>query len=69
MSSANHAYSFNILYWCLPSSTNEKLDRANFIEGVSYSFLVRPRCQELNASLAQSKLLGTYLYEVGALNA
>ena len=69
MSAANHAYSFNILYLCLHSSTNEKLDRANFIEGVSHSFLARSRCQELNPSLAQSKLLGTYLYEVGAAKA
>ena len=51
----------------LYSSTNEKLDRANFIKGVSLSFHMR--CQGLNASFFQSKLLGTYLYEVAAIKA
>ena len=39
----------NLSYIDIFSSTNEKLDRSNFIEG--------------------TKLLGTYLHEVAAINA
>lgn len=49
-----------------PSSTNEKLDRSNFIEGVGDNYSIRGF---LLIGSYQSKLLGTYLYEVGAATA
>jgi Cys-Gly metallodipeptidase DUG1 len=44
-------------------STNEKLDRSNFIEGVSACAVRDGR--EADAAL-QSKLLGSYLWEISA---
>ena len=50
----------------LRSSTNEKLDRSNFIEGVRClhfftGYLIQAEY------FTQTKLLGTYLYEVGLI--
>ena len=51
-------------------STNEKLDRSNFIEGVrSTSVNLSIWSAAHGASTLQSKLRGTYLYEVSAAQA
>lgn len=56
------------------SSTNEKLDMSNFIQGVSVSFsdaLVLPLAygDVFFSHTDQTKLLGTYLYEVADITA
>lgn len=47
------------------SSTNEKIDRSNFIEGVRYSYCP-PACSLADLKRLQTKLLGSYLYELAA---
>lgn len=49
------------------SSTNEKLDRSNFIEGVCLTPSTNDPMINVRI-LSQSKLIGTYLYEVAAIN-
>jgi Cys-Gly metallodipeptidase DUG1 len=49
----------------LHSSTNEKLDTSNFIQGVSNAVIYSVRTFELMLD-TQTKLLGSYLYEVSA---
>lgn len=49
------------------SSTNEKLDRSNFIEGVCLTPSTTDAMTNIRI-LSQSKLIGTYLYEVAAIN-
>lgn len=46
------------------SSTNEKLDRSNFIEGVRAVFVSDASLVPYLHWPGQTKLLGTYLYEV-----
>ena len=51
------------------SSNNEKLDRSNFINGVSILCCSFPGSGSVNNSIfSQTKLLGTYLYEVAAIH-
>jgi hypothetical protein len=46
------------------SSTNEKLDTSNFIQGVSNAVISRVWTCKMMLDM-QTKLLGSYLYEVG----
>lgn len=54
------------LLTCGCSSTNEKLDISNFIEGVRWR-MFHDRDRFLTTEIGQTKVLGTYLYEIGHL--